>query len=454
MARRSSTLLLLIAAATVAAVAGCRDKGPEGIALVGATLIDGSGGAPLRNAVVVVRGTRIESVGPRAGFELPKNTREVDATGKWIIPGLIDAHAHVAPWTLPRYLAYGVTTVRDLHGGLDSILALRERANLNALASPRIYSAGAMIDGTPTTYPDALPGATADAARRAVDQLAVAGADLIKLYTRIDPPLMRAILDEAKTFGLRSTAHLGLTDAVTAAGLGVRSIEHLSGIAESASDPAPLYAAHRRGFFPGWTLVERSWARLDSAALARVARELAERRVILVPTLTVHETFSRLDQPNSMQDPALADVPAAEQARWNTPDMVRRAGWTPDDFAAFRASRPRQDLFVRLFRAAGGVLVTGSDAANQMLVPGESEHDELELLVQAGLPPEDAILAATRNAALLLGVDSIGTIAAGRVADLVVLGRDPLADIRNSRAVEQVMLRGTLMPADSIRRAW
>ena len=451
MARPTSTLLLVIAAVLGA---GCRDKGPEGIALVGGTLIDGSGGTPLRDAVIVVRGTRVEFVGPRAGFDMPKNTREVDATGKWIIPGLIDAHAHVAPWTLPRYLAYGVTTVRDLHGGLDSILALRERANLNAVASPRIYSAGAMIDGTPTTYPDALPAPDADAARRAVDQLAVSGADFIKLYTRIDPPLMRAILEEAKTFGLRSTAHLGLTDAVTAAGLGVRSIEHLSGVAESASDPAPFYAAHRRGFFAGWTFVERSWARLDSAALARVARELAERRVILVPTLTVHETFSRLDEPSAMQDPALAAVPAAEQARWNTPDMVRRAGWTPDDFAAFRASRPRQDLFVRLFRAAGGVIVTGSDASNQMLVPGESEHDELELLVRAGLPPEDALLAATRNAALLIGADSIGTIAAGRVADLVVLAQDPLSDIRNSRTVEQVMLRGTLMPADSIRRTW
>ena len=451
MVRRSCTRLVLIAAV---ASTGCRDKGPEGIAFVGATLIDGSGGAPLRNSVVVVRGTRIESVGPRDGFEIPKNTREIDATGKWIIPGLIDAHAHVAPWALPRYLAYGVTTVRDVHGTLDTILALRERANLNALAGPRIYSVGAMIDGTPTTYPDAFAGGDPAAARRAVDQLAVAGADFVKLYTRIDPTLMRAILDEAKTFGLRTTAHLGLTDAVTAAGLGVRSIEHLSGVPEAASDAAPFYAAHRRGFFPGWTYFERSWARLDSAALARVAGELAARRTILVPTLVLHETFSRLDQPGAQEDPALAAVPAAEKTRWNTPDMVRRAAWTADDFAAFRAARPRQDLFLRLFRAAGGVIVTGTDAANQMLVPGESEHDELELLVGAGMPPEDALLAATRNAALLLGADSIGTIAAGRVADLVLLGRDPLTDIRHTRAIEQVMLRGMLMPADSIRRAW
>ena len=99
---------------------------------------------------------RIESIGTRAGFELPPRTVQVDVSGRWIIPGLIDSHAHVEPWALPRYLAWGVTTVRDLHGGLDSILHLRNRVNLGAVAGPRIYSAGAMIDGLPTTYPDAL----------------------------------------------------------------------------------------------------------------------------------------------------------------------------------------------------------------------------------------------------------------------------------------------------------
>ena len=302
----------------------CRRSPPDGVALVGATLFDGSGGPVLPNAVVVVRRGRIESVGTRAGFTLPAKTREVDVTGRWIIPGLIDAHAHVEPWALPRYLAWGVTTVRDVHGALDSVLRLRDRVNLGAVAGPRIYSAGAMIDGLPTTYPDAIGANSPRDARKAVDRLVNAGVDLIKVYTRVDPTLLRAVIDEAGTFNLRVAGHLGLTDAVTAAKEGIGSIEHLSGVPEaSMADASSLYAAHYRGFFPGWTAFERSWGGLDSAALARVAKELADRKVTLVPTLVLHETFSRLDDPAVLGDTMLKAVPELAQARWNVADMVR-----------------------------------------------------------------------------------------------------------------------------------
>ena len=433
---------------------GCRERAPEGVALVGATVLDGSGGPPIRDAVVVVRGARVETIASRASFKVPKRIVEVDVSGKWIIPGLIDAHAHVEPWTLKRYLAWGVTTVRDVHGQLDTALGLRDQSRLDSMG-PRIYSAGAMVDAPPATYSNGFVADEPAAVRRAVDSLVLRGADLLKLYTHIDGSRMRAALDEARTFNLRVTAHLGVIDAVTAAGLGLRSIEHLSGIPEAAlANPEPLFAAHRRSFFEGWTAFERSWTLVDSAALARVAAALAERQVVLVPTLVLHETYSRLDEPTWSDDPAFNAVPQEARLRWNTPDMVRRAGWTSDDFVAFRRARERQDLFIRIFRAAGGIVATGTDAANQQLVPGESEHRELELLVRAGIPPEDALLAATRNGALLIGADSIGTIAPGRAADLVVLGQDPYNDIRATRAIERVMVRGRLFSVDSIRKSW
>ncbi len=134
--------------------------------------------------------------------------------------------------------------------------------------------------------------------------------------------------------------------------------------------------------------------------------------------------------------------------------MISRAGWTDTDFDAFRRSRPMQDLFLRAFAAAGGRIAAGTDASNQMLVPGYSEHREMELLVRAGLTPREALWAATRNAAVLLGVDSLGLIAPGNAADLVVLSQDPLADIRNTRAIQAVMARGHLLDADSIRATW
>jgi imidazolonepropionase-like amidohydrolase len=264
-------------------------------------------------------------------------------------------------------------------------------------------------------------------------------------------------VDEASNFGLPVAAHLGLTDAVTAGQLGVTSIEHLTGVPEAASpekERAKFFAAHQQGFFAGWNYFERSWAKLDSAQIARVAEQLATTGVVMVPTLVLHETLSRLDDPALLLDPGLKAVPDTELARWNLPDLKARAGWTEADYAAFRASRGNQDLFIREFLASGGTVVTGSDASNQMLVPGLSEHTELLLLVEAGLTPSEALKAATRNAAGLLKADSLGVIAAGKSADLVVLRGDPLQDIKNTRSVEWVMVRGALMSADSIRAGW
>jgi imidazolonepropionase-like amidohydrolase len=440
----------------------CRSREPDGVALVGATLIDGTGGPPLEQSAVVVRRGHIESVGTRGDFQLPERTTEVDLTGRWIMPGLVDGHVHlvdplagVARWSLPRYLAWGVTTVRDVHGPLSRVLALRRELDRGWRPGPRVFAAGAMIDGDPPTYPDAITARTPKDARRGVDRLVNAGADLIKVYTRVDKTLLAALVDEARTFNLRVAGHLGITDAVTAARRGLGSLEHLSGIPEAASaDPSELYAAHQRSFFAGWTAFERAWAGLDSASLARVAGVLAARNVIVVPTLVLHETFSRLDDPAVLGDTMLNAIPEEEQRRWNVPDMIARAGWTTGDFAAFRRSRAAQDLFLRIFHAKDGRIAVGTDAANQMLIPGYAAHREMELLVAAGLTPGEAISAATRTGALLIGVDSLGLIAPGKVADLVVLERDPLSDIRNTLSIERVMSRGRMLSPDSIRASW
>jgi imidazolonepropionase-like amidohydrolase len=440
----------------------CRSREPDGVALVGATLIDGSGGPPLEGSAIVVRRGHIESVGSRTDFQLPERTTQVDLTGRWIMPGLVDGHVHlvdarggVARWAMPRYLAWGVTTVRDLHGSLRSVLGVRRELDRGWRPGPRVYAAGAMMDGVPSTYPDAITARSAKEARRGVDRLVNAGADLVKVYTRVDRNLLGPVLDEARTFNLPVAGHLGLTDAVTAARRGLASLEHLTGIPEAALvDPSALYAAHDRSFFAGWTAFERAWGSLDSTALARVAGVLAARSVVVVPTLVLHETFSRLDDPAVLQDTMLRVVPEHERQRWDVADMIGRAGWTSADFAAFRRGRQAQDRFLRIFHTKGGRIAVGTDAVNLMLIPGYGVHREMELLVAAGLTPAEAISAATRNGALLLRVDSLGLIAPGKVADLVVLGRDPLADIRNTLAIEQVMTRGSLLSPDSIRAHW
>src|SRR5206468_96082 len=264
------------------------------IALEGATLIDGAGGDPKPDAVIIVRNGHIEAVARVNEIPIPRGAERINLAGKTIIPGLIDAHAHVERWATGRYLAWGVTTVRDLHGGTDTVLSLKNALNLGSILGPRMFSAGAMIDGIPPTYPNATGVATPDQARRAVDQHAVAGVDYLKVYTKITPSLLRALLDEAEKLRLPVAAHLGKTDALTAARMGVISIEHMSGVVQTATGN-PSYATAHNSFLTGWTAEEKGWAALDSGAVARTARALAQTKVTIVPTLVVHDMLARLD---------------------------------------------------------------------------------------------------------------------------------------------------------------
>ena len=444
---RTPRLSLLLGLAILTA---CSAPVKDRVALVGVNVIDGTGGPVRQDQVIVVRGTRIETIAPRAGFDIPRTAETVDLTGKWVIPGLIDAHVHVDRWSLPRFLAFGVTSVRDLHHQQDSIIALNEEVSLGSIRAPRLYIAGAAIDGEGS----ALTGATIvdepDAARRAVDERAVLNIPVVKAYARLTPALLRALVDEATTLNVPVAAHLGLTDALSAGRLGVRSIEHLTGVPEAVGPAEKFYAAHRRSYFSGWNLFEQSWAGLDSAALARVGAELAATHVTLGPPLVLHDVWSRLDDPAVASDADLAYVPQGVKEDWDLPNFIAGAGWDGPLFTAFRAGRAHQDLFLREFHGAGGNIVAGTDAGSPMIIPGASLHRELALLVQAGLSPDDALQAATSRAAALLGADSIGTLAPGKLADLVVLSADPRSDIANTRQIVRVMLGGILMSRDSL----
>jgi len=439
---------------SVLLLGACTSNGAGVIALEGATLIDGAGGAPREDAVILIRNGHIEAVARVNEIQIPRGAERINLVGKTVIPGLIDAHAHVERWAAPRYLAWGVTTVRDLHGGTDSAIALKNELNLGAIIGPRMFTAGAMIDGAPPTYPNATGVATGPDARRAVDQRAVAGADYVKIYTKITPSLLRPLMDEAQTLRLPVAAHLGKIDALTAARAGVVSLEHMAGVVQAASrTPAIYFRAHDR-FLSGWTTEAQGWTTLDSASLARTARALAKTNVAIVPTLIVHEMLSRLDNPILLTRPGMEDVPDDAESVRSVASLLRRTGWKPRDFQAFRRARARQDQFVREFKRAGGVIAAGTDAANQLLIPGFSLHEEMTLLVDAGLTPLEAITAATRRGAQLLRADSLGVVTPGKVADLVVLNGSPTQNIGATRNIAWVMSRGRVVWPDSLRRGW
>jgi imidazolonepropionase-like amidohydrolase len=235
-------------------------------------------------------------------------------------------------------------------------------------------------------------------------------------------------------------------DAMSAARAGVRSIEQLAGV-------SPYIQGHN-GTFVGWAMEEMQWGQFDSATVARAAQALAATHVAIVPALVQHEMLSRMNDATLRSRPTMDDVPTRAPGVRDVASLLQRTGWSAGDFAAFRRARPRQDQFVREFKRAGGLVAAGTDAASELLVPGAALHDELELLVAAGFTVGEAISAATRQGAELLHADSLGRIAPGAVADLVVLNASPSDDIAATRDIAWVMSRGRILYPDSLRKAW
>jgi len=439
--------VVFAAALAVVASALVMSQAPADLLVRNVRVVHGDGRVTPR-ATVVVRGATITHVEPvaqeRPAAAEPPASRVVDASGKTMIPGLIDAHVHVEPWTPAVFLKYGITTVRDLHSDAAVIFPM---AREDAPARPRIITSGPLIDGPGSFWKNATRVGTVGEARAAVRAQVDAGAKVIKVYTRLEPALVAVIAAEAAARGVPVAAHLGKTTAVQAAEAGVASIEHLSGIADAASDdPGRLFRAHD-DFLGGWTAFELEWQRVPAARLEAVARQLAARGVVIVPTLALHEAFSRMADAGLMQEPSLADVPPAVlRDAWNPADIMGRARWTPGTLAQFKQTLPVLQRFVGLYARLGGRIAAGTDTPQQFVVPGVSLHRELELYVASGLSPAAALQTATQAAAALLGVqDRVGTIGAGMAADFILLDGDPLADIRNTRKIAMVVKDGVVL---------
>jgi imidazolonepropionase-like amidohydrolase len=424
-------------------------------AYLGATLWDGTGGSPLANTVVLVdQSGHIERVGSRESVHVPRGAKEVPLEDKWIIPGLIDARVHSARWTLPRFLAYGVTAVRDASSPQDSVLALRQATSLGSVLGPRLYVSGAAIDAGPGASGPATVVRSPAEARKAVDALTLAEASFALVNPGIDSTMLAAIMDEASTVLLPVAGLLGKVDAVQASRMGVAAIDGLTGVVEAtASNPAQYLSAHD-DFYQGWNLAERGWAGLDSSGLQRTAEELKQAGVVIVPALGWHQLWAHLEDSTYLTGLDLAGVPPSVQSAWDVPDLIAQARLGYDDYQAFRKSRAVQDRFVLGYHRLGGLVAAGSDAGSPLLAPGAALHDELALLVAAGLTPGEALLAATRDAARLLRADSLGAVREGAVADFVILSASPLEAIANTRKIEGVVSRGVYRTEAELRALW
>lgn len=393
-----------------------------------ATVIDGTGHAPLPDRAILITGDRIVAVVVDRELAADSTTtRQIDLGGRTVIPGLWDAHAHTllddptAEAFAPTLLANGVVGVRDMGGFLPTLLRWRDLLHADPWAGPRLVAAGPLIDGAEPVDPR-ISLAVADSAEAsyAVSLLAARHVDFLKVYTNLSFDAWRAVIMEGHARGLQVVGHIpkGAT-ALDAARLGQASIEHAQGIDLHCLTRSPSCDA------------------TFSALLAADTR--------IVPTLIVQQQGGRLDQGAVTADYRLGYVPRSLRAEWRAYANIRSKGGRARELRRVRGQYEQEVALVGTLWRAGIPLLAGSDAGALYTYPGFSLHDELALLVRAGVPPVQAIRAASGAVTEFLGLaDTLGTIAPGKRADLVILDADPVRDIRNTTRIRSVIYRGRL----------
>jgi imidazolonepropionase-like amidohydrolase len=441
-----------------------RGEGPFGrLVIRGATLIDGTGAPPVGPVDIVVEGGRIaavvsvgypkvpikESRRPRAG------DREIDAHGMYVLPGFINAHAHIATpmhglagevppaeYVYDLWLGHGITTIREVGSGNGLRWTLREKARSAAgeIAAPRI-AAYALF---PVDLE--LPGSitTAAQARRWVNDIADAGADGIK-FTGAPPALMKAALEEAARRGLETACHhaqlsVARVDVLDTSGWGLTSMEHWYGL------PEALFADRTIQDYPaGYNYNDeqhrfgqagRLWAQAAAPGTPRwneVMTTLIERDFVLVPTLTIYEA-SR-DLMRAMRAEWHDEYTHPTLRRWYSPSREAHGAywfdWTTADEIAWRDNYRRWMAFLDEYKNRGGRVAVGEDAGFIYKLYGFDYIRELELLQEAGFHPLEVVRSATLTGAALLGMEeTIGSVEAGKRADLVIVGENPLANFK------------------------
>jgi imidazolonepropionase-like amidohydrolase len=326
-------------------------------------------------------------------------------------------HVHYQSWWMDElFVRHGITTIRDVGANLDQVLELRRASREPKSTHPRLFACGPLLDGPSPRHGHHISRVvtTPEEARAVARELLARQVDCLKVYEQLTPPLVRVIAEEARQAGTPVTAHLRDTPAALALEAGVRGLEHALG-------------------FPV----------CDERQEAEVARLVVERGAYLVPTLVLLEQLSHLRSPEIQLTPLLSAVPVDRRNRWY--GIATRASVELTEGVAWRLACLKRFLG-RLSPAARARIVAGSDTSNAYVVPGISLHHELELLVDSGLSPMEALLAATRTAADFLGqASALGTVEPGKAADLVVLARDPLGSITATRDVEVVIRAGRVV---------
>ncbi len=414
------------------------------------TIVNVATGAEIKDQTVRIQGNRITAIAATTDADsiLPGS---IDGHGGYLIPGLWDMHVHVHDTNeLPLYVANGVTGIRIMSGEKDTAAARRELAQ--GSPSPEIYLASAIVDGDPPVWPGSIVVKKPADARRAVDEIKASGADFIKVYNHIPRDAYFALAQEAKAQHIEFEGHV--PDAITAqeaSAAGQRSIEHLTGIALACSkrQEAEMGDMQRAPYYRDRLMVEAdAYRNFDPEKCQALLGEFRKGETWQVPTLVLERVYARLDDSHFLSDPRMAYIDHQSRDRWRDRLDLPLHRWNNGMYEMTRGLfRADQKIVGEMFRA-GVPLMAGTDAMNPYCFPGFSLHEELALLVESGLTPLAALQASTINPAKFMGrTADLGTVEAGKIANLVLLKSDPLTDIRNTTQIDGVWLEGKHLSA-------
>ena len=401
------------------------------LAIIGGTLIDGTGAAPVPDAAVVIHNGRIVAAGPRSSVKIPKHANVIDAHGKTILPGLWDMHAHFeqVEWG-PIYLAAGVTTVRDCGNEFEFITAVRDAIAQGRGLGPRLLLAG-VVDGTGTYTIGVERVDTPEQARMWTDRYHAAGFQQMKIYSSVKLDELKIVADEAHRLGMTVTGHIpeGL-DAYQAIEAGQDQINHIDYIANIMKAPLPENATRLDRYKAGANID------LESPEAKKALAFLKDHHTVVDPTLALMEFFTATTaKPPASFEPGVSKV-APELA-----EQLTDVGPPTDRSEIGEKVFEKELAIVGALHRAGIPVVAGTDQT----VPGHSLHREIELYVQAGFTPMEAIQAATIVPARAMRLEKeSGTIEKGKRGDLILVGGNPLDDIHQIRNVEYVITNGTM----------